>query len=158
MWWSNNMSLVEKACRYKVYIWSSGGLLLLPDKVLRTSWLRRLKEALMTSPRRHPSENLRKGCRDFHFRSVWDVLRRSKLRRFYNVFVTSLCRSRYWLWVFGAECFWIGADFLHELDCKKDIQFLKLAWLILNFELKAHVLSSLKENRIGRKTSIVKWF
>ena len=64
------MSLVEKACRYKVYIWSSGGLLLLPDKILRTSWLRRLKEALMTSPRRHPSENLRKGCRDFHFRSV----------------------------------------------------------------------------------------
>ena len=64
----------------------------LEDLSWKRSWGRFLEDVLRTSPGRRLDNALRKGRRDFHFRSISKTSLRPKIRRFYHVFATSFCR------------------------------------------------------------------
>ena len=72
-------------------MWSSGGLLLLPEKLLKTSQ-NGFKEVLRTSSGRRLGDVLEKGRRDFHFRPIYDVFEtkiKTFLRRLWDVIVSA---------------------------------------------------------------------
>ena len=72
-------------------MWSSGGLLLLPEKLLKTSQ-NGFKEVLRTSSGRRLGDVLEKDRRDFHFRPIYDVFEtkiKTFLRRLWDVIVSA---------------------------------------------------------------------
>ena len=100
-----------KRSRQKVYIWSTGGFLLLPEKILKTSqdvfkevlgtiFGRCLddvfKEVLRTSCGKRLGDVLEKGRHFFHFKPIYDIFEtkiKTFLRRLCDVIVSDVIVS-----------------------------------------------------------------
>ena len=84
-----------KRSRQKVYIWSTGGFLLLPEKILKTSQ-DVFKEVLRTSCGKRLGDVLEKGRHFFHFKPIYDIFEtkiKTFLRRLCDVIVSDVIVS-----------------------------------------------------------------